>query len=74
MEQEFLKFVASVLEVSAEELSMETSYGEVPQWDSLMQLCLVDEICEKYGVDIPISVAANIRTLGEFYRYVENAG
>lgn len=74
MEQEFLKFVASVLEVSAEGLTMETSYGEIPQWDSLMQLSLVDEIYEKYGVDIPISVAANIRTLGEFYRYVENVG
>ena len=73
MEQEFIKFIASILEVSTEELSMETSYGDVPQWDSLMQLCLVDEIYEKYGVDIPISVATNIRTLGEFYRYVKNA-
>lgn len=73
MEQEFLEFVASILEVDVGELSMETEYGGIPQWDSLMHLCLVDEIYEKYGVDIPIHVASNIRTLGEFYGYIKNA-
>ena len=73
MEQEFLEFAASVLDVDVGKLSIETEYGEIPQWDSLMHLCLVDEIYEKYGVDIPIPVASNIRTLGEFYGYIKNA-
>ena len=73
MEQEFLEFIASVLDVDVKELSMATEYGQIPQWDSLMHLCLLDEIYEKYGVDISIHAASNIRTLGEFYTYVENA-
>ena len=74
MEQEFLEFAASVLDVDVKELSMLTEYGSIPQWDSLMHLCLVDEIYEKYGIDIPVHVASNIRTLGEFYDYVKGGG
>lgn len=72
MEQEFLKLVAEILEVDAGKISLETKYGEIPQWDSLKHLCIVDEIFEKYGIDIPITAASEIRTIGGFYTYVKN--
>lgn len=71
METEFLRFVADVLEVPVAALSLETAYGQLPAWDSVMHLRLVLEIGERYGVEIPVDEIAGIRTLGQFYSYVK---
>jgi len=69
--KEFLEFVADIMEVSPAEISADTEYGEFPQWDSVMHLQLVMEIEEKYGVEIPFHKVPEIRTLAEFYSYIE---
>ncbi len=68
---EFLEFVAGIFKCDASELSMDTTYGEFPKWDSLMQLNLTMEIEEGYGVSIPIDEVPNIKTLADLYRYVQ---
>jgi len=69
--QEFLEFVANIFGMSPEEISLKTSYNSISEWDSLMQLRLVAEISDQYDVDIPIDEVPNIKTLGDFYYYVE---
>ena len=48
MEQEFLNFVAEIMGKESDEISMETTYGEEPAWDSVVMLTLVMELEEKY--------------------------
>ena len=72
MEKKFLDYIASVFGVDPSTISMETSYGSIPQWDSLMQLCIVAGLLDEFNVDIPINEVANIKTLGDFYKYFEN--
>ena len=36
--QEFLNFVATVMNVDASQLTENTAYGEIEKWDSLMHL------------------------------------
>jgi acyl carrier protein len=67
---EFLEFVAGIFRVPAASLSGETSYGSIPQWDSLMQLRLIGEIEDQYEIEIPIDDVANLRTLADLYRTV----
>lgn len=67
----FLNFIADVLEVPVESISPETAYGSIPEWDSLMQLRLVAEIYSKYDADIPIDEVPEIKTLADFFRYVD---
>lgn len=69
-ELEFLKFVAGVLDVQVESLSLETAYESIPEWDSVMHLRLTLEIGAEYNVDIPVDEIANIKTLGQFYAYL----
>ena len=69
-EEEFLEFVASVLGVGRESVSLETAYGSILEWDSVMHLRLVMEIQEKYGVDIPIERVPEVKTLREFFEFV----
>lgn len=66
----FLQFIADIMGINKENLSLETEYQSIPQWDSLMHLRLVAEIEDEYGVEIPIDEVPNIKTLGDFYKYV----
>lgn len=68
--EEFLEFVATVLDVGREGLSLEMAFGAVPEWDSVMHLRLVMEIQDHYGVDIPLEKVPELKTLGDFYGFV----
>ena len=69
--QDFIRFVADVMEVDPSEISEETKRGEHEKWDSLMHLRLVMEIEEEYDIEIPIDEVPNIATIGDFYKYIE---
>ena len=69
-EREFLEFAAGVFGVPAEKLSLETTYGSIPEWDSMAQLRLVTEIAAKYGVEIPFAEVVNVTSLWEFLRRI----
>ena len=64
---EFLVFVAEILEVDVSAISPDTRYGELPEWDSLMHLRLIGEIEEHYDVELPLENASDIQTLADFY-------
>ena len=66
--KEFLEFAAGILGVPAEMLSLETTYGSIPEWDSMAQLRLVTEIAAKYKVEIPFAEVVNVTSLWEFLR------
>lgn len=70
LEQEFIDFVADILEVPADGISLNTAYGSIPQWDSVMQLRLTLEIGGKYGVEIPMKEVFEIKTLADFFKYL----
>ena len=70
-ESDFLDFVAGILDVPRGNISLETAYESIPEWDSVMQLRLTLEIGTEYNVEIPVDEIANIKTLGEFYKYVQ---
>ena len=69
-EREFLEFAAGILEVPVEKLSLETTYGSIPEWDSMAQLRLVTEIAAKYKVEIPFAEVVNVTSLWEFLRRI----
>lgn len=69
-EKEFLGFIAGILDVPVENISLETAYESIPEWDSVMQLRLTLEIGMEYDVEIPVDEIADIKTLGGFYKYV----
>jgi len=67
-EREFLDFAADVLGVSPGSLSLETTYGSVPEWDSMAHLRLVMEGAARYGVEIPFADVVGVTSLWEFHR------
>lgn len=71
MENDFLSFIADILEVNESEISMDTEYKSFPKWDSLMMLSLVMEIESEYSVTIPIEKVGSIKTVADLYSYVK---
>ena len=69
--QEFLNFVADIMEVDVEEISENTAYGQFEKWDSLMHLRLVMEVEGEYDIEIPIDDVPNIKTLKDLYKYTQ---
>lgn len=72
-EDEFLSFVASILNVDRGMLALDTAYGVLPAWDSVMHLRLVMEIGDRYGTDIPFEKVPELTTLGAFYGLIRGA-
>ena len=71
--EEFLSFIADILEVDKSTLTLETSQDDVETWDSLMQLRLLGDIEAKYGVMIPMEQISTIKKLNDFYQYIKES-
>ncbi len=69
--QDFINFVARVMEIDSSEINEDTAYGQHEKWDSLMHMRLVMEIEEEYDVEIPIDEVPHIKTIKEFYQYIQ---
>ncbi len=70
MEKEFLEFIANVMNIDINKISLDTSYGECEVWDSVMFLTMILEIEEKYHVQIPIEKAIELKSLKEIYQFI----
>lgn len=67
----FIDFVAEVMDVDPDEISMETEYKTYEKWDSLMMLTLVMEIEAEYDVSIPMEKLGSVKTLADLYEFVK---
>jgi len=70
MEKEFLEFIANVMNIDVNKISLDTTYGECEAWDSVMFLTMILEIEEKYHVQIPIEKAIELKSLKEIYQFI----
>jgi acyl carrier protein len=71
MEEKFLNIISEALEISGDELTLETNFKDLDEWDSLSQLTLIAELDENFGVTIPTSSFKQINTLQELFDYVK---
>lgn len=71
MEDKFIEFVADIMDIDKRKINLDTTYGSIDSWDSLMHMRLIMEIESEYQVEIPISEVPKINTLREFYKYIE---
>ena len=70
MEDKFLKFIADIMEVEPQEISMNTEYNNFTKWDSLMMLTLIMEIESEYDVNIPMEKVEKIKKLEDLYTLI----
>jgi acyl carrier protein len=66
MEQKLIDFIAKVLEIDSARISLNTFYGEIPEWDSYSHILLIAEIEREFRIEIPISKIFEIKTVNDF--------
>lgn len=64
------EMAAEVFRVPADELNSASSPATVEGWDSFNQLSLMIEAETRFGIRIPASQVASIRTLGDLYQAI----
>ena len=68
------EMAADVFHVHVETLNSESSPATVEGWDSFNQLSLMIEAESRFGVRIPASQVASIRTLGDLFQTINATG
>ena len=65
------QIVAEVTEVPIDELSDDCAIGDVPGWDSLATLEILDLVEDRCGVTLALEDIVELRTLGDWERCVQ---
>ena len=71
--QEFIKNFANQFEdTDASEITMETSFRDIDEWDSLVALAILNMIAKKYGVKLTFDDMRQTNTVQELFNVVES--
>lgn len=71
IKQEVIDIIVEQLGVDPSEVTLQKSFVEDLNADSLDQTELIMSIEEKYGLEIPEEVADKLKTVGDVVAYVE---
>lgn len=70
MDKKFIDIMADILEVDASELSHETVFREVVDFDSLCSLSTIAAMDDLYGRNLSADELETVTTLGDLFRLV----
>ena len=65
MEENFIKLFAETLEIEDREITINDSFREYPEWDSLALLSVIAMIDDEYDVIIEGNDFAKLNTVGD---------
>lgn len=70
--ESFFQHILTTLKLPAAfAITEESEPGEIPGWDSLGWINLINVMEEEYGAEIPLEDMDDILTVGDFFRVVE---
>lgn len=69
--ENLFKLFSAVMKVPVDKLTTDTNRNDLETWDSLAHLRIVAEIEEIYDISIPFEDIPNLRTIGDFMKYIK---
>ncbi len=73
MEQNFIKLFAETLEIEDREISLNDTFRDYPEWDSLALLSVIAMIDDEYDVIIEGNDFAELKTIGDLIEAIQKA-
>ena len=70
--QEFIEKFAEAIDVEATELTVDTEFRNLDEWDSVAYISLIAMMDEEYDIQIEMSTFKTLKTLGAIIEYIEN--
>lgn len=71
-EKDFLVFFASLFDNTSEEFEMDTEFRYLDDWSSMIGLCFITDMKEKYGKVITPQEFKEAETIGDLYNIYIN--
>jgi len=63
--------LAAVLNVDASEITAETQFGDLPQWDSMGHMEVLVALEKEFGVEVTADTITNLISVPAIFQYIE---
>lgn len=72
VKEKVIEIIANVLEVSPEEITLESTVGDFPKWDSLGQLTILQSVQDEFEVEFEPEEMMEIEDVNDIIKIVES--
>ena len=69
--QEFIEKFAEAIDIEASELTADTEFRNLDEWDSVAYISVIAMMDEEYDIQIEMSQFKQLKTLGAIADYIE---
>ena len=69
--QEFIEKFAEAIDIEASELTADTEFRNLDEWDSIAYISVIAMMDEEYGIQIEMPQFKQLKTLGAIAEYIE---
>lgn len=70
--QDFIEKFAEAIDVEASNLTPETEFRNLEEWDSVAYISVIAMMDEEYDIQIEMSIFKTLKTLGAVAEYIES--
>lgn len=70
--QDFIEKFAEAIDVDAKELTADTEFRNLEDWDSVAYISVIAMMDEEYDIQIDMPVFKTLKTLGAIAEYIDN--
>ena len=70
--QKFIENFAEAIDIEASELTAETEFRNLDEWDSVAYISVIAMMDEEYDIQIEMAQFKQLKTLGDIAEYIEN--
>lgn len=70
--QNFIEKFAEAIDVEASELTADTEFRDLDEWDSVAYISVIAMMDEEYDIQIEMPIFKTLKTLGAIAEYIEN--
>lgn len=71
MKEKIIEIIAGVLKVDVAQVSLESGVGDIPNWDSLAQLTILQSVQDEFDVEFEPEEMMDIENVGDIVKTVE---
>jgi len=69
--QKFIDLFAEALDIEASDLTVDTEFRTLPEWDSMAYLSIIAMLDEEYEIQIENAEFKTLKTLKDIINYIE---
>ena len=70
--QEFIEKFAEAIDIEASELTVDTEFRTLDEWDSVAYISVIAMMDEEYDIQSEMPQFKQLKTLGAIAEYIEN--